>query len=228
MRAVNLIPARSLRGGGTPKDVQALVYGVVGLLVAGVVLMTMYVLSGNSIAQRRVQLTALGLESQQAQQQVGQLDAYVNFHQLAQSRAQTVRQIAAGNFDWSQALGQLARVVPAGTTLQTLSATVASGTSAPAAASATPSAPTFQLNGCTRGQLGVAQLMSRLRVMSGVSQVNLTSSSQTSSATAAPGASAGAGTCGPKTTTFVIQVGFAAPSAGAAAPAQPSTTTSTP
>lgn len=226
MKAVNLIPADLSASGSArpPQDVQAAVYGLLGLLGVGVGMMSLYVLDGNKIAQSRVQIAALKTESGQVQSEIGQLGNYVNFQQLAASRAQSVRQIAAGNFDWAAALGQLSRVVPANTTLQTLNATTA-GSSTPgaaAAASAGASGPSFELTGCTSGQVAVAGLMSRLRLISGVTRVALNSSVKSSSSAGTPGAapasvSGSTAGCGRLNTNFDMLVTFSAPTGSAVA-----------
>jgi Tfp pilus assembly protein PilN len=75
--------------------------------------------------------------------------------------------------------------------------------------SATPpgSVPTFTVNGCATSQSAVADTLARLRLMDGVSQVTLQSSTKPSASAGAGGSSAG---CPPGVPVFVAQVTFEA------------------
>ena len=127
--------------------------------------------------------------------------------------------IAATRFDWHAALSDLTRVVPANTSLQSLTATVAPGASAGGSGGAgsagglraNVTAPAFELVGCTASQDDVARLMSRLRLIHGVTRVTLGSSQK--SASAQGGASVGssgssAQGCGPDKPSFDTIVFF--------------------
>jgi hypothetical protein len=130
---------------------------------------------------------------------------------------QTVRGIAATRFDWNASLANLARVVPANTSLESLTGTVVPGASAGGSAGSGGGSsgatnlrgditgPAFELNGCTASQDDVARLISRLRVMPGVKRVALGSSvieqQSQSSAASARG-------CKPGSPTFSLVVFF--------------------
>src|SRR5207302_1301314 len=97
-----------------------------------------------------------------------------------QARAQTVHELASTRFDWHAALEDLTKVVPTNTTLQSLSATVSPTTSAAGGSSGAAggirgaiNSPAFEMTGCTGNQDEVAQLMSRLRLINGVTRVTL-------------------------------------------------------
>lgn len=186
MKAVNLIPpdARKSRVGPSVGKLGAAHY-VLGLLVIAVAMVTALVLTNNSVSQRKAQLATTQQEVSHVQAQVTRLQRYEQFEKLEQARAQTVQQLAAQRFDWSAALGDLSRVVPANTVFKSLvataSATTASGGSAGGSSGGGGGgsvrgdidAPAFQLTGCTSSQDEVARLMSRLRVMNGVTRVTL-------------------------------------------------------
>jgi Tfp pilus assembly protein PilN len=164
---------------------------VLGLLVIAVAFVTVYVLTSNTVSNRKAQLASLQQQVTQMQAAVTRLDSYQRFEKLAQARAVTVRQIASERFDWYQALNDLSKVVPANATLQSLVATVSPGSGAAGSGGSIRgdiSAPAFELKGCTGSQDEVAQLMSRLRVMGGVQRVTLADSSKA--------AGGGSGTCG--------------------------------
>jgi hypothetical protein len=113
-------------------------------------------------------------------------------------------------------------VLPLGTSVSSLDGTVGAkvaavgskapiGSAAPAAgsvASSTPpgSVPTFTISGCAVGQPEVAELLERLRLIDGVSEVSLTSS--TSSTTGAGGGATGG--CPPHDPSYTAQVTFEA------------------
>jgi Tfp pilus assembly protein PilN len=195
-------------------------YVLLGVLTIGVAFVTLYVLTSNKISQRKAQLTTLQAELAQAQAQSERLSNYSQFAKLAQTRADTVRGLAAGRFDWHEALVDLSKVVPADTSLQTLngSTTGTPGSSNASAATASAdgsSGPAVELAGCTKSQDDVARLMSRLRLINGVTSVTLASSQkpttgQGGGAVSVPTVS-GAGSavgCGPNAPTFDVKVLF--------------------
>ncbi len=203
MRAVNLIPRESRRSGVGPSLGRlGASHVLIALLLIAVGFVTAYVLTNNTVNQRKAQLASLHQQINRMQAQVARLDSYEKFEKLAQARAATVQAIASTRFDWHGALSDLSKVVPANTTLQSLVATV-SPNSTTGASGGGPSggnvrsdvnAPAFQLKGCTGSQDEVARLMSRLRVINGVTRVTLEDSAtggSTGGATSGPGACSG-------------------------------------
>jgi len=238
MRAVNLIPAEARRGGAA--DVRSLRgpgSAVVGLLVVVLALVTLYVLASNSVSERQAQLAGLQQQLSQTQAEADKLNGYVQFAQLAKARVQTVRDIASGRFDWKQALSDLSRVVPANTSLSSLSATVSPNAGSGGGAStgglrSDISVPAFELQGCTATQDDVARLMSRLRLIRGVTRVTLADAvKQASASPATPvsgAAGSGSGTCAADGPTFDLVVFFSAlPTIAAPTTAAPGTTPTT-
>jgi Tfp pilus assembly protein PilN len=218
VKAVNLIPADARkRGGGVSSSSQLATYGLFGLLVVVLGLVVYYVTTNNTISDRQARLTTLRTEVVQAQARVSSLGSFTQFRQLAQTRAQTVEGIAATRFDWHSALSDLTRVVPANTSLQSLQATVAPGATAGGSGGGGSagnlrsgvSAPAFELVGCTGSQDDVAKLMSRLRLIDGVTRVTLGSSQKSSSAQGGASVSgSGAQGCGPNKPNFDVVVFF--------------------
>lgn len=212
MKAVNLIPSDAQRSGGAALKLAPATYGVLGVLVAAVVMVTLYVVSSNSVTSRQAQITSLKAQVAQAQAEASQLNTYANFVQAAQQRVQTVMGIADTRFDWHHALSELATVVPADTSLQTLNATVVPGAGNNGGGSGLRtdlSGPAFELTGCTGTQDDVASLISRFRAIPDVTRVALSSS--TKSNATAKGASttaANAVGCPGNSPTFQIVIGF--------------------
>lgn len=248
MKAVNLIPKDARRGrvrtgglGFSPS------YGVLGLLVVALALVVIYVLTSNTISDRKAKLADVQAQVSAQQAVAARLSKYVQFEQLAQTRVQTVRELAAARFDWYRAMTDVSKVVPANTSLQSLTGTVAPGASAAGtggggAASGLRSdetVPAFELIGCTKTQDDVARLMSRLRLINGVTRVTLGSTQKEGSggtgATTTAGTE-GSGGCGANGPAFDLVV-FFSPLAGAgptgvtsvsATPAGTSTTSTPP
>ncbi|HTP20787.1 MAG TPA: hypothetical protein VMJ65_14345 [Solirubrobacteraceae bacterium] len=214
MRAVNLIPAdsrgRSSRGPST--GMQVPVYILLGFLAAAVALVTVYVLTSNSISSRTATLTSLKTQVAQEQAAANRLGEFSKFSQLAQTRIGTVRGIASARFDWHTALVNLSKVVPANTTLQSISGTVVPGASAGGGGAGSSlrsaiTAPAFEMTGCTANQDDVARLMSRLRLINGVTRVSFSNSQESNSG--APGGSSGNGQgCAANAPTFDLTVFF--------------------
>jgi hypothetical protein len=103
------------------------------------------------------------------------------------------------------------------------SSTAAAGTTGSSATSATPpgSVPTFTLAGCATSQAMVALTLTRLRLIDGVSEVTLQSSTQAAK-TGAAGGSGGSGGC--TGATFAMQITFdPLPTASATSSPSPST-----
>jgi Tfp pilus assembly protein PilN len=222
MKAVNLLPGDA-RHGGVGSAVGRLGIGhlLVALLLVGLCFVTLDVLTGNTISSRKAQLSNLQQEATQMQAEITRLNTYTKFEKLASDREETVRQIASTRFDWYTALSNLAKVMPADTTLQSLIGTVSPSTSAPGGGSGGSSnvrgdidAPAFQLTGCTGSQDDVAGLISQLRLINGVTRVTLESSANS---TTGSGSSATTG-CPANGPTFNLTVFFQP---------LPSTTTST-
>ena len=213
---------------------------VVGLLGLTLALVAVYVLTNNAIAQRTATLTTLKTQVAQEQAQAARMANYAQFARLAEERTQTVKQIAGSRFDWHGALSDLSRVMPADASLQSLVATVAptaagggAGGSSGSGLRGAISAPAFELTGCTKTQDDVARLMSRLRLINGVTRVTLGSSqkqdSGQSAVTVSSAGASGSEGCGLDTPSFDLVVFFEAPPGALTTAPQPaSTVTSTP
>jgi Tfp pilus assembly protein PilN len=219
MRAVNLIP-RDTRRPGVAGISFSPSYAILAVLTIVLVLVTVVVLTNNTISDRQAKLASLRSQLAVEQVRVGQLAPYQRFAQLAQARIATVRQIVGTRFDWHGALADLSKVVPANTSLQTLNASVSPGTGGGSSIRGDIPAPAFDLTGCTRTQDDVARLMSRLRIMSGVTRVTLQSSTAVaaaSGATVTPSTTAAPGTCGNGPSFHVVVFFSALPTATGAA-----------
>jgi Tfp pilus assembly protein PilN len=229
VKAVNLIPSDAQRGGsGSAKSLSrspALVPIV--LLAVGLVFVTIYVLTQNTISDRKAKIASDQAQLTVVKAQAAALDQYAQFEQLAEARIQTIRTIATSRFDWEAALSSLSKVVPANTSLQSLLGTVSpdanvsgtAGSGVPTSQSlrAAINAPAFAMTGCTKTHDDVARLISRLRLMDGVTRITLADSQKSDSNVSGPAvAGTSAQGCGPNAPTFDLVV-FFKPLPGAAA-----------
>ena len=219
MKAVNLIPRESRSTRGVAPGSLGPAHAVIALLLIAVAFVSIYALEKNTISDRQAKLTSLRAEVTQAQTLASSLTQFTSFEQLAQQRAETVRTIIASRFDWDTALTELSQVVPTGTSLESLLGTVVPGASAGGGGGGSADTgglrsdiqvPAFEIRGCTKSQDEVAGLMSRLRLINGVTRVTLADSQQGTSA-----GSTGAGGCAGNAPTFDLVVFFTAvPNAG--------------
>ena len=225
MKAVNLIPSDNRRAGFSTGLRLGPAYAVLGVLAVAVGLMTLYVLTNNTISKRKSEIASVQSQIVQEHAEAAQLANYVRFSQLAAARVKTVREIATTRFDWHAALADLSKVVPSNTSLQTLQgsvapqATVSGGGGAGSALRADIAVPAIELTGCSKTQDDVAQLMSRLRVINGVTRVTLNDSVKSVASTGSPTG----GGCGGNTPSFDLVVFFKPlpgtdPTTGAPAP----------
>lgn len=182
MKAVNLIPAESGRAGGRSGAGPFVLLGVLAVLVSGV---SAYVLTNNTVVERRAEVASLQTQVRAAQTQAEAMRPYREFAALADARVQTVRQLGQARFDWNRALRDFAKVVPEDVWLTSLLGTVATGVAVEGAASGATSslrsavgAPAIELTGCTESHESVVRLISRLRLMTGVQRVSLSDSSK--------------------------------------------------
>ena len=180
MKAINLLPP-DLRGapkGGAapvaadePGGVGA--YVVLGALAMCVIALAAYVLTSNTVKDRTAQLEATEAQAAATTQRVAQLKPYADFKAMAETRIQTVRDLASSRFDWEQALRDISRAIPANVTLSNLNGTISTQSGSGSTVRSAISSPAIELKGCTAGQLSLATLMSRLRNVDGVTRVSL-------------------------------------------------------
>jgi Tfp pilus assembly protein PilN len=234
MRAVNLIPAEqrsgSSIGAGQSNGAAYAVLGVLGLLALFVWL---YGSAHRQVSSRKSEVASLTARTQRAQTTAEQLAPYTNFISLREQRTHAVSQLVDSRFDWAHAFHELGRVLPRDASISSLDGKVGSGAAATtseaksssaasaAVTSATPpgSVPTFTLSGCATSQAEVALTLDRLRLIQGVSEVTLSSSTKSSSGTSTSSATSGA--CPAKDPAYSVAIAFdplpVVPVAGSAA-----------
>lgn len=200
MRAVNLIPVDERRSsGGTGSGLG--VYILLGVLAVVVAVSAAYTLTNKSIDDRRAKLVEVQAQVKAQADTAQALQGYTAFTALRQKRSETVRSLATSRFDWSHALHEVARTIPANAWLTSLRATVSPGASVDGAATdplrANINSPAIEIVGCTTSQDKVASVISSLRRVDGVEHVSLSSSEKLAgggSSAGSAGDSAGAST----------------------------------
>jgi Tfp pilus assembly protein PilN len=227
MKAVNLIPSEQ-RGGasvGTGRS-EGAVFAVVALLLGVAVLGVLYGKASHKISASNGEVVSLTAQAQQAQAEASRLAPFASFVSLREQRMQAVTQLVDSRFDWAHVFHEFGRVLPPETSISSFTGTVGSASGASAApgkastsasasatvASSTPpgSVPTFTIAGCASSQAAVALTLERLRLIDGVSNVSLQSSTATPAAGGAAGAAAVSGGCPASDPVFNVQITFEA------------------
>src|ERR1700751_526587 len=232
MRAVNLVPedqrgnvsAAGRSGGGA--------YAVLGVLGGLALLAFLYGSAAHEISSNKSKAAALSAKASRAEAAATQLAPYTSFIAVRESRVQAVSLLVGTRFDWAHSLHELGRVLPKDASISSIDGTV--GASAPSAStsakssgttstSSTPSAagaassvasatpagtvPTLTLNGCATSQGEGALVLQRLRLMDGVSEVKLASSTK-SAGGGGTGSSSSPGSCAQNDPAFIVNVSF--------------------
>lgn len=230
MRAVNLLPAEQ-RGGvsvGAGRS-QGGAYAVLATAGGLAAMAFLYGHAHHQISSRRGEVASITAQAQQAQDAAERLAPYTSFVSMREQRAQAVETLVDSRFDWAHAFHELGRVLPSAVSVSSLSGTIGAGgesststttsspttttTTASSVSSSTPpgSVPTFTLTGCATSQASVALMLERLRLIDGVDEVTLQSSTA---------GSTGGGGCPSGYPAYALQIDFdALPATTAAASA---------
>jgi Tfp pilus assembly protein PilN len=220
MKAVNLLPS-DLRGAAPASAAVASgdqatgrlgAFAVLGVLGFCVVALAAYVLTANTVKDRQAKLDQVTVQTAAVSAQAAKLKPYADFESAAQTRVQTVADLASARFNWARSLRDISRAVPGEVTLTSLSASLsgASGATGSDPMRASISSPAVSLQGCTTGQRAVASLLSRLHDVRGVTRVALSKSERPDAGTTAQAPSAtGVKSCdGNRPPTFSVVVFF--------------------
>jgi Tfp pilus assembly protein PilN len=220
MRPINLIPVEDRRGANTPMRSGPVVYIVVGALIAALAGVTALVLTGNQISSSKAEIAVLRQEDAAVRARAQRLSAYTQFRALHEQRVATVSSLADSRFDWERVMRELSLVLPADVWLTQLSATASSQVSVGSSSSsaegssggglrASIAGPALEMNGCAKGQEGVAGFVATLKDIDGVTRVGVQSSALPDvgggAGGSAAGGSEGAGSSDCRTRGFIAQ-----------------------
>lgn len=197
MRPVNLIPKeerldapRSLRSGPTA-------YIIVGALVAALLGVTALVVTGNQVNDLNAEIAQVKEETAAEEAKAASLSSYTQFHSVREQRVATVTGLADSRFDWERVMQELALVLPDDVWLTGLAASAnpaaAPAGSASVALRASIPGPGLSLEGCAKGQDGVAGFVQALKDIDGVTRVGVETSTLASEEASAESDSAETG-----------------------------------
>ena len=205
MRPVNLIPSEERRGARRPTRSGPLAYIVIGALAAALLGVTVLVITGNQISDRKAEIVRLEEETAAVEARAKALDAYTQFHSVRETRVATVTSLADSRFDWERVMHELALVLPSDVWLTNLSGTASPGATAEGGASvglrSSIPGPALEMVGCATSQDAVAGFVQALEDIDGVTRVGVQTSSLGDSA--GGGESATTSTC--QTRDFIAQ-----------------------
>lgn len=228
MRPVNLIPADQRRSGGGPVRTGPIAYVLVGALVLGLGMVTMLVLTKNTVAEHKSKIADLKTQEAAVTAQAQQFSPFTNFASMEQGRQQTVASLADSRFDWERVMRELSRVIPSDVWLTHLSGAAGGGASdTSASADTSVVGPSLQISGCATGHDSVAGFLAALRDIDGVTRVGLTSSERPGgdSSSGASGADSGGATGDCATKDFIAEFQITVAFDGVPAPAASGSTT---
>jgi Tfp pilus assembly protein PilN len=192
MRPVNLIPAEERRGQHAPLRSGPVAYIVLGALVALLAGVTLVVLAGNQISDRKAELAQVNQEDAVTAARAQRLAPYIQYKLLSDQRAETVKSLADSRFDWERVMGELSLVLPGNVWLTQLSASASSESSLGGESGGeggglrgAVAGPALEMSGCATGQAGVAGFVSALKDIDGVTRVGVESAALPPTGTAA-------------------------------------------
>jgi Tfp pilus assembly protein PilN len=241
MRPVNLIPRGERRGEKAPLRTGPLGYVIIGLLLLALGGVTLVVMTGNKISDRKAEVASLQSQVNAAQAQADQLSTYTNFAALQQARQETVTSLATSRFDWERTLRELAIVLPGDVWLTSIKASAAadssssgSATSGLSVAAAGVTGPSLDIEGCASGHEAVAKFLAALRDIDGLTRVTVMSSDRPgagSSTSSSSSSSSGTTTLGCASRNFIatfdVVAAFDGAQSVASTPPSSSSTSST-
>ncbi len=182
MRPVNLIPPEDRRGEHAPLRTGPLPYILLGALVAILVGVTALVLVSNQISESKSEVATLESEDATAAAKAQRLASYTQFRDMSEQRVATVQSLADSRFDWERVMRELALVLPSSVWLTGLTATaspevtVDGGSGSGGSLRAQVPGPALEMIGCASGQSAVADFVTALKDIDGVTRVGVESS----------------------------------------------------
>jgi Tfp pilus assembly protein PilN len=210
MRPANLIPPEERRDRGSGLRAAPVAYIVVGALLLALGGLTLLMTTNNQISDHKGEITAAEQQTASAEARVAELASYTKFHSAAAARTQTVTNLANSRFDWEKVMRQMALISPSDIWLTSLSGSVRSGVSVGGAESVSLRSevpgPALSISGCALSQTAVANYVTELKEIEGVTRVGLQTSDL--AGTESGSGSSSSGCAGLGTVTFQAVAAF--------------------
>jgi Tfp pilus assembly protein PilN len=214
MRPVNLIPTEDRHGQNAPLRTGPVAYIVIGALVLALAGVTILVLTGNKVADSKSELAQVKSEDAAAKARAESLASYTQFAALHEQRVMTISSLADSRFDWERVMRELALILPHDVWLNSLEASASSeaggsgSTSSGATLSNSISGPSLVIGGCAAGQGAVANFVTALKDIDGVTRVGVESSElagedEGAGSSGGSGSEGGSGDC--RTRSFIAE-----------------------
>lgn len=214
MRPVNLIPLDQRRGDSAPVRTGPLAYIVVGFLAVALFAVIAVVMLGNSVDDKRAEVTSLEAQVAETEARAQALSPYVSFQQLRDARVETIGSLARSRFDWERVIREVTKLIPHTVWLQNMTGTVRPDVQLDSGAgialrSSVPG-PALELAGCARSQTDIARLINAINDVDGVSRVTAVNGIKGtgSSGGDAEGAGGSTGACPASSPSFQLVAAF--------------------
>jgi Tfp pilus assembly protein PilN len=180
VRPINLIPAEERRGSHKPMRGGPVAYIVLGALLAALVGVILLVVANGQISDHTAEVATLKEETAIAEAEAARLAPYTQFHEVRSQRTTTVSNLADSRFDWERVMRQLSLVLPSNVWLTNLTGTVRPDVSVSNGESISLresiAGPALSMVGCAAGQEAVANFVTALKDIDGVTRVGVQSS----------------------------------------------------
>jgi Tfp pilus assembly protein PilN len=183
MRPVNLIPPEDRHGDNAPLRTGPIAYILLGALALTLLGVSMLVLTGNQISDRKSELAQVKQEDAEATARAESLAPYAQFASLHAQRVATIASLADSRFDWERVMRELSLILPHDVWLISLEASAGSGAegsssggSSGGSLSGSISGPSLTISGCAAGHDAVAGFVTALKDIEGVTRVGVESS----------------------------------------------------
>lgn len=237
MRAVNLLPPElrpRVPGEGDPR----VAWGILGGLAVLLLMVVVAISYSNKAKTINDEAASIRSEAEQLQASVAVVPTNVNdVSDEVHNRTLLVGGLSATRFPWNVAMHDLSKSLPSDVTLDSIvGSSATAGDSATAAGASGAMQPSMTLTGCASGWVGYARLLTWLRQMPGVANVQSNSSAVGQPASSGGAASGGednsestrSENCGPAPLTFALNVLYRPKSADLLGLPKPATSTSGP
>lgn len=213
MRPANLIPPEERRSSAAGLRAAPVAYIIVAALllaIGGVALLTV---AGNEVSEHKTEVAEAEQQTSAAEARASELAAYTSFRAATKARTETITNLANSRFGWEKVLRQVALVQPHDIQLTDFGASVRSGVSVGGSEGsglrAGVAGPALVLVGCGDSLNDVANYVTELKEIEGVTRVGLqTTSAAGNGESSATAVSAASGCGSPKEIDFQLVAAF--------------------